>query len=125
MGAIMGMCMKELSVTAILKRRRGRIWFHCIGLAMVYPRIITIRLTPMSIPIYSESQLGTMKVSNAMFMRKDMVHEDDYWRCKLVIWLALLFVFCIVKCVISIDYTFIFCVLLEYHSCNYICNLFI
>merc|ERR1712223_1010871 len=82
MGAIMGMCMKELSVTAILKRRRGRIWFHCIGLAMVYPRIITIRLTPMSIPIYSESQLGTMKVSNAMFMRKDMVHEDDYWRLR-------------------------------------------
>merc|ERR1712190_168200 len=96
--------------TAILKRRRGRIWFHCIGLAMVYPRIITIRLTPMSIPIYSESQLGTMKVSNAMFMRKDMVHEDDYWRCKLVMWLALLFVFCIGKCVISINYTFIFCV---------------
>merc|ERR1719461_2411119 len=72
--------MKEISVTAILKRKRGRIWFHCIGLAQL--GIIIIRLTKLSLITYSENPLGITKVSNAMFMRKDMVHEDDYWRLK-------------------------------------------
>merc|ERR1739845_103982 len=102
---------REISVTAILKRRRRRIWFHCIGLAQL--GIIITRLTKLSLITYSENPLGITKVSSAMFMRKDMVHEDDYWRlkkrscCNMAC--LLLFVFCIVKCVISINYTFIFC----------------
>merc|ERR1712173_520801 len=78
----MDMYLKGLPAIALLKTRRAMIWFHCIGISM-RRRLTTI--TPqihLRILCYARTRIRDLKASNVMYMRKDTVREDGYWRLK-------------------------------------------
>merc|ERR1711992_177307 len=78
----MDMYLKGLPAIALLKTRRAMIWFHCIGISMRRRWTTITPLIHLRILCYARTRIRDLKASNVMYMRKDTVREDAYWRLK-------------------------------------------